>query len=107
MKHTKEPTEIAPSIDEVKPEDFDLAEAHECQFCLKARATRVLKGPYWLNPGGVGLGERIVCLGCSAAQIATCNNLHVSLEIEEFPEGVPLAHASHLVTRTVVVTVPA
>jgi len=114
MKH-KEPVglvDIIAEIEAVKPEDFDPpapapAPAHECQFCLKQRATRILKGPYWLDPTGLGLGERITCLDCSASVIAQCNNLKCGVEIEELPEGVPLDRASHLKTTAIVLTVPA
>ena len=110
MKH-KEPVEVVEiiaAIEAVKPEDFDPpAPAHECQFCQKQRATRILKGPYWLDPTGLGLGERITCLDCSAGIIAQCNNLKCGVEIEELPEGVPLDRASHLKTTAIVLTVPA
>jgi hypothetical protein len=98
-------TELQNLFDLVKAEDFD--PAHKCEFCVKQRATRVLKGPYWLDPTGKGLGERITCLDCSAAQVATCNNLKIGIEIEEYPEGVPLDRPSHLQHSTVVLTVPA
>lgn len=98
--------EIPAAIEEVKPEDFD-SPGHECQFCLKQRATRVLKGPYWLDPTGAGLGERITCLECSVGVIAQCNNLKCGIEIEECPDGVPLERPSHLISREIVMTVPA